>query len=395
MTALQLKEIFNYLKKSRVIFGPAEIKTDEVGRPAILIKELDDFDDLTLDSRLPFYSFKKFFVPEQEKLFRYSGAGLEIPSVLSFKKGEKLEEKSGRAECIALFGMNLLDLKSVLLYDQVFEKDPYYQQRRRNILVIGHSLAPNVSQNIFEETFEEDVLEHLCFDIFLGASNNAVRPPFNLKEGKPAGNASCAQGKGRPKKKMNGEGEINYAVFTGSLLGQKILDDFGYRDYAHIQFSGPVKEGRLDERMLRLKDKLENCHNQKIWDELGKRCIECGKCTVACPTCFCFRIDDQPSFESGKGERQRCWDSCFFQEFSEVAGPSTGASAMSSAPNSPGRGHKFLSTAAQRIHFWYFHKFARISNEFNFMGCVGCRRCAAVCPVGIDIAEVLKDIEAS
>jgi Fe-S oxidoreductase len=29
------------------------------------------------------------------------------------------------------------------------------------------------------------------------------------------------------------------------------------------------------------------------------------------------------------------------------------------------------------------------------MGCVGCHRCAAVCPVGIDIVEVLKDIEKS
>lgn len=358
MNRSKLNEFITYLQKSEwSIYGPvfAVEKVEELSpflsahQPSnikrtgqVLIKEISDPDELDLDGQLPFYSFKRFFVPEKEGLFEYG-------------ENKMADKKDSRK--IGLVGMNILDLKAVNLYDQVFEKDPYYQARRRDLLIVGYSLTPEIKNNIFESKFEEDILEHLTFDIFL------VDEKPELKTSAKGGSAP---------------GGKNYRLFTGSIKGQRVLEHFGYKDYEHIQFSGPVKEGKPDKRMERLRDRLKNHHNLKIWEELGQRCIECGKCTLACPTCFCFRIDDTPSVKENAGERSRCWNSCYYQEFSEVAG-----------------GHKFLDSTAKRIHFWYFHKFARIPDEFNFMGCVGCHRCAAVCPVGIDIFKVLKDIENS
>ena len=365
MNRLQLNKFITYLQKSDwSVFGPVFTteKVEELSpflsahMPSavkktgqILIKGISNPDELNLDGQLPFYSFKRFFVPEKEGLFDYQNNKLR-------DKKSVYPERSQRA----LVGMNILDMKAVNLYDQVFEKDPYYQARRRNILIVGYSLTPEIENNIFEHKYEEDILEHLPFDIFLA--------DYNAPSSRELRNSP-------PLKLRGGSGGL-YKVFTGSIKGQRILEHFGYKDYEHIQFSGPIKEGEADKRMERLRDRLKNHHNPKIWEELGKFCIECGKCTLVCPTCFCFRIDDLPSLENNAGERSRCWDSCYYQEFSEIGG-----------------GHKFLNSTARRLHFWYFHKFARIPDEFNFAGCVGCRRCAAVCPVGIDIFKVLKDIE--
>ncbi|MDD3101628.1 MAG: 4Fe-4S dicluster domain-containing protein [Patescibacteria group bacterium] len=332
MDKKQLQKFIKWLQeKNYIVIGP--IKEDG----QILIKPINEPSQLDFSGQLPLYSFKKFLVPSREILFKYKKDDFKA-DLTAFKQ--------------ALIGVSIFDLKAILLYNQVFEKDPYYQARLNNTLIIGQSQIPqfqSLSFKVWEDKYEEDILEHLQFDIFLGQA----------------------------KEKKSSE----FKIFTGSKKGQQILNDFtkqsGWKsDFEHIEYAGPIKEQGANPEMTKIKEKMPGSLETDIWQNLDQRCIECGKCTIVCPTCFCFSLADQPCLNKDEGMRKKCWDSCFYAEFSEITG-----------------GHKFLKNTAERIYNWYYHKFVRIPDEYNFPGCVGCGRCSMVCPAGIKIHEVLESIK--
>ncbi len=72
------------------------------------------------------------------------------------------------------------------------------------------------------------------------------------------------------------------------------------------------------------------------------------------------------------------------------SGPGTAASASASggSPATPTSGPGF----ADRYRQWLTHKFSTWWDQFGSTGCVGCGRCIAWCPVGIDVREELLAI---
>ncbi len=112
------------------------------------------------------------------------------------------------------------------------------------------------------------------------------------------------------------------------------------------------------------------------WEEVAERCLSCGNCTLVCPTCFCADVKDVSDVD-GTVERTRSWASCFDVDHSYLHG----------GPIRP--------TTSSRYRQWLTHKLSTWWDQFDTSGCVGCGRCIAWCPVGIDITEEAAAIRAT
>jgi sulfhydrogenase subunit beta (sulfur reductase) len=114
------------------------------------------------------------------------------------------------------------------------------------------------------------------------------------------------------------------------------------------------------------------------WQSMADRCLSCHACTYVCPTCRCFDVRGETT-AAGPGyahmQRLRAWDSCLSAAYRRIAG-----------------GHNPRPAKAQRLRNRYYCKFCYSPLDFGTVACVGCGRCIAVCPVGIDITEMLADV---
>ncbi|MFA6526421.1 MAG: 4Fe-4S dicluster domain-containing protein [Candidatus Buchananbacteria bacterium] len=318
----KLRQFAAALMEEYFVYAP--IMHDE----KLTVMEAENCKDIDWSGQITHNPWKEMFTPHTERLF-----DLENGKVTATKGVQPL---------VACLGMNILDLKALALYDTVFANDIYYQNRRNHIAIIGFSSDwPNDYKKfkVFSHNFEQDILKHVRFDIFIAKLKSGL-----LK------------------------------FYSGSQKGSELLEKYGINKFDHIEFEGAVPEKGADKRMISLTDKVEKSFDHSLWNTLNDICLACGKCTIACPTCFCFNFVDRVDPENSR--RDRVQGNCFYNDFSKVAG-----------------GHKELDTVKKKIYFWYVHKFVRIPKEYKLPGCVSCGRCVKVCPVGIDIFKNIAKLE--
>ena len=121
--------------------------------------------------------------------------------------------------------------------------------------------------------------------------------------------------------------------------------------------------------VLDLSQLLADSRESPHWDDVASRCLTCGNCTMVCPTCFCTTTEDVTDLTGDHAERWRVWDSCYSLDFSYLHGGSVRTSGQS------------------RYRQWITHKLGTWHDQFGSSGCVGCGRCIAWCPTGIDITQ--------
>lgn len=282
-------------------------------------------------------SAKKWLFPPKRQLWSVARRGATVELVPSNETIPKL----------ALIGLRPCDLKAIEIFDRTMLGRKYvdedYRLRRESTLLIAVNCSTASS---------------LCFCTSMGSGPKAGSL-YDL----------CLT-------EVLDEHGHRFLVEAGSDQGRRILSRLPAHKPARNDLDGSAKEtARAEAEITKhletagIKDRLYDQAESLHWKKIAQRCLSCGNCTLSCPTCFCTTVEDHLDLATKSAERVRVWDSCFNQDFSYIHGGSV------------------RQSPASRYRQWLTHKLAAWIDQFGVSGCVGCGRCIAWCPAGIDIAE--------
>jgi sulfhydrogenase subunit beta (sulfur reductase) len=288
-------------------------------------------------------SWKSILHPSRERLLSVDrdGDGFRVTA----------EPKSERR--YAFLGVRPCDLAAIGILDGVLARepapDPHYTSRRDGVLIIAvNCTEPGAT----------------CFCVSMGGCPRAGSG-YDL--------ALTEQ--------VDATGH-RFLAEAGSPAGERLVTDLVHREATALEISAVDEvlveaEARMGRRMpdRDLRRLLADSRESPHWDDVASRCLSCGNCTMVCPTCFCTTTEDVNDLTGEHSERWQRWDSCFTLDFSYL------------------HGGEVRPSTAGRYRQWISHKLSTWHDQFGSSGCVGCGRCIAWCPVGIDITAEAAQLD--
>lgn len=269
--------------------------------------------------------------------------------------GLTFEGSSAPAPRYAFLGVRACELAAILVHDRVFlgsaHVDPTYAARRRDLFIIAvHCGSP--SGVCFCASMDTGPRAREGFDLAITELLDADAPRYVIEAGTPAG-------------------EDVLEALPAHMATEQDLDAAVAVTHASLEHMGR----QIDTQGL--PQMLERNLEHPRWDDVAARCLSCGNCTMACPTCFCSDDVESEAPDGESSSRIREWASCFSHDFSYIHGGAVRQQVRS------------------RYRQWMTHKLGTWWEQFETSGCVGCGRCITWCPVGIDITEEAAAIRAT
>jgi ferredoxin len=291
---------------------------------------------------------KKILFPQREVFLEFSKA----------KEGEQetLEVTEVRPEVppTVIVGVRPCEARAAWLLDKVFggeSKDIYYWKRRDQTALVGLACATPPSEHCFCTSVEGSPHSVEGLDLLL----TDLGDRYHVESLTPRGEKLIAAAP-----------ELFEAANPEASRQAKAV---------HAEAKKKIRRQLKDARPIA--EKLKGLFDSALWDEESMSCLRCGICTYLCPSCHCFDINDEIENPSPlRGQRVRTWDTCQFPDFT-----------MHSS------GHNPRPDKASRLRQRLLHKFQYFVQVYDKFMCVGCGRCIALCPVGIDIIKVLDKVK--
>lgn len=298
----------------------------------VYLQRLDSQSEVTFDYiRLPL-GMKTVLYPQTDPMIHYQQDKI-VPLTASAPK--------------VIFGLRSCDVNSTRFTDHFFHKnfdDAYYASKRADMLLL--SVACNgPDRNCFCTSTKTGPFLKEGFDLQF----TDVGVHFIVEPGSPRGQKLIAQY------------HAFYQPNQEESLLQKTHEEATQKFSVHVDMEKAVE-------LLKY-----NKIAPEFWQKWADQCISCGGCSYSCCSCTCFNVIDRGTDK--EGIRYRCWDSCQFAGYTREASQ-----------------HNPRPKDMQRMRRWFEHKLKYDVIANGTHSCMGCGRCASVCPGFIGMINIVSDI---
>lgn len=329
-----INQWLDQLLKDYVVYAPTRVAN------FVAYRQIASPEDVVWDCLVTREPPKGVFFPQTETLFQYVRAANDLQlRPLDAVENERI-----------LWGVRPCDAQAMLVQDAVFNTpdalDVYYANKREKTAIIGIGCNQPLST---------------CFCTSVGGG------PFK-KDGVDIF--------------LTDLGDV-YLAEALTEKGEKLLQAPWFRpaDKADLESAKAIEKTALKRlpapmSMEAIKQRLDAMINSPFWDEVQATCLGCGVCTFLCPVCHCFDIVDEGT--SSCGQRVRNWDTCQYCIYTLEAS-----------------GHNPRPSGKERTRQRLMHKFDYYLVNQGVIGCVGCGRCVQLCPVNLDIRQILVELGAA